>query len=128
MLKRVFIVISVALTTCFVSAKSTGVKSSSVKSSVVIKNANEHMKASRIFAGRVEKIGFWQSLRSDYKYHLYEKNSKDKCIACLDFNEKIRSPEVLKAFVGKNVIIKGVPQYINKEPYLVITVDDVSEQ
>lgn len=115
MLKRVFIVISVACMSCFAS----------VVPSVVVKNANEKVKGSRVFSGRVEKTGFWQSLRSDYKYRLYD---KDQCVACLDFNEKVRSPEVLKAFVGKNVIIKGAPQYINKEPYLVITVDDVSEQ
>ena len=115
MLKRAFIVISVALTSCFAA----------VVPSVVVKNANEKVKASRVFSGRIEKTGFWQSLRSDYKYRLYD---KDQCIACLDFNEKVRSPEVLKAFVGKNVIVKGAPQYINKEPYLVITVDDVSEQ
>lgn len=107
--------ISVALTSCFAS----------VMPSVVVKDANEHVKASRVFSGRIEKTGFWQSLRSDYKYRLYD---KDQCIACLDFNEKVRSPEILKAFVGKNVIVKGAPQYINKEPYLVITVDDVSEQ
>jgi hypothetical protein len=115
MLKRVFIVISMALTSCFAS----------VVPSMAVKNANENLKASRVFSGRVEKTGFWQSLRSDYKYRLYD---KDQCIACLDFNEKVRSPEVLKAFLGKNVIVKGSPQYINKEPYLVITVDDVSEQ
>ena len=115
MLKHVFIVVSLVITNCLAS----------VMPSVVIKNANEKVKASRVFSGRVEKTGFWQSLRSDYKYRLYD---KEQCIACLDFNEKIRSPEVLKAFVGKNVIVKGAPQYINKEPYLVITVDDVSEQ
>ena len=124
MLKRVFIVISVALTSCFVPAKLLNGASSSVKP----KNVNESIKASRVFSGRVEKVGFWQSLRSDYKYRLYEKEGKDKCIACLDFKENVRSPEVLNAFVGKNVNIKGSPKYINKEPYLVITVDDVSEQ
>ena len=115
MLKRIFIVISVATMSCFAS----------VMPSTVIKNANENVKASRAFFGRIEKTGFWQSLWSDYKYRLYD---KDQCTACLDFNEKIRSPEVLKAFVGKDVIVKGSPKYINKEPYLVITVDDVSEQ
>ena len=124
MLKSVFVVISVALTSCFVSAESLSVASSSV----VSKNVNENVRASRVFSGRVEKVGFWQSLRSDYKYRLYERGSKDKCIACLDFKENVRSPEVLKAFVGKNVNVKGSPKYINKEPYLVITVDDVSEQ
>ena len=115
MLKHVFIVIFVAFTTCFAS----------VKSSVTVKNMNESVTFSRVFSGRIEKAGFWQSLRSDYKYRLYDKK---QCIACLDFKEKVRSPEVLEAFVGKNVTIKGAPQYINKEPYLAITVYDVSEQ
>ena len=115
MLKRVFIVISVAVVSCFAS----------IMPPVVVKNADENVKASRMFYGRVEKTGFWRSWFSDYKYRLYDKG---QCIACLDFNEQVRSPEVLKAFVGKNVIVKGAPQYINKEPYLVITVDDVSEQ
>lgn len=97
----------------------------SIVPSTIVKNVNEKAKASRVFTGRVEKTGFLQSLSSDYKYRLYDKS---QCIACLDFNEKVRSPEILKAFVGKSVIVKGIPQYINKEPYLVITVDDVSEQ
>lgn len=107
--------ISVALTSCFAS----------VMPSIVVKDANEHVKASRVFSGRIEKAGFWQSLFSKYKYGLYDKG---RLIAWLDFKEKVHSPEILKAFVGKNVIVKGAPQYINKEPYLVITVDDVSEQ
>ena len=128
MLKRVFIVISMAVMSCFVSAKTLSVDASSVKSSTSVKNANENVKASRVFSGRVEKAGFWKSLFSDYKYRIYEKDNKDKCIACLEFKENVRSPEILNAFVGKNVNIKGSPKYINKEPYLVITVDDVSEQ
>ena len=115
MLKRIFVVISVAVSSCFAT----------VTPSVVDKNVNEKVMAVRTFSGRIEEAGFWKSLLSGYKYRLFD---KDQCTACLDVKEKVRSPEVLKAFVGKNVVIKGSPQYINKEPYLVIMVDDVCEQ
>lgn len=105
-----------ALASCFAS---------SVVSSVVVKDANEGSMAPRVFLGRVVKLGYFEALFSDYKYSLYD---KDRCIACLDFKEKVRSPEILKTFVGKNVIIKGTSRLINREPYLVITVDDVCEQ
>lgn len=93
--------------------------------SVKTQNVNEHMRVARVFEGKIEKIGFFKALSLPYQYCLM----KDKnCIAYLDANEKSRMPEVFKAFLNKKVIIKGMPQYINKEPYLVILVNDVSEQ
>ena len=35
--------------------------------------------------------------------------------------------QLLESFVGKNVIVKGMTQYVNKEPYLLIFVEDVCE-
>ncbi len=96
-----------------------------IEQAVKAKDVNENVKATRIFDGIIEKIGFFKSLSLPYQYCLV----KDKnCIAFLDSNEKLRMPEIFKAFLNKKVHIKGIPQYINKEPYLVISVTDVSEQ
>lgn len=115
MLKNICIIFFVMISNCFAS----------IIPPMVVKNEHEKVRATRVFCGKIVKTGFWQSLRSEYSYRLYD---KDRCIACLDFDEKVRSPEILKAFVGKKVVVKGTPRYMNKEPYLVITVDDVGEQ
>lgn len=132
MLKRIWIVIAVALAGCFASAMTSvaveNANNRKVTTSNVVKDANEHLKGSRTFSGKIAKIGFFQRLRFGFKYKYCLENEKGDCFAFLDFNEKVRSPEVMKAFVGKSVIVKGWLQYINKEPYSLITVDDVSKQ
>lgn len=86
---------------------------------------SELPQVSRTFEGRVEKTGWFFSCFSKYPYRLY---NKDKCIALLDFQENLRTPKIIDCFLGKNVIIKGIPQYINREPYLVISIDDICEK
>ena len=86
------------------------------------KTSDVQQMAIRNFEGRVEKLGFFAALTSHYAYGLYQ---KDRCIAFLDCKEKVRMPKLLETFVGKNVIVKGMPQCVNKEPYLLIFVDDV---
>ena len=92
--------------------------------SVKAQNINEHMKVARVFEGTIEKIGFFKRLSLPYSYCLMKGKN---CIAYLDANEKSRMPKIFKAFLNIIFIIKGMPQYINKEPYLVILVNDVSE-
>jgi len=87
-----------------------------------MENSDVQRMAVRNFEGRVAKLGFFAALSSQYTYGLYQ---KDRCIAFLDCKEKIRMPKLLEGFIGKNVIVKGRPQYVNKEPYLLIFVDDV---
>lgn len=114
MMLRVLTIIGIGLQSCF----------GAVEHAVKAQNVNEHVRAARVFEGTIEKLGFFKSLSLPYQYCL----TKDKkCIAYLDSNEKSRMPEIFKAFLNKKVTIKGMPQYINKEPYLVIFVNDVSE-
>ena len=83
----------------------------------------------RNFEGVVKTVGFfdkislyWQGYK-DVHYCLYH---KDKPIAFLMCPSKdIRREHQLKTLINRNVCIKGVPQYINKEPYLVILIEDV---
>ena len=83
----------------------------------------------RDFKGVVKTVGFfdrislwWQNLR-DVDYCLCDK--KNKPIAFLKSPQDVRKAHQLKTLVHRNVCIKGVPQYINKEPYLLILVEDV---
>jgi|GEM_PF-4117930 len=120
MILRVVYIMCLSLSVCL------GDNQPSIKTvnpiSVKTPNVNEHIKVARVFEGTIEKIGFFKRLSLPYQYCL----TKDKnCIAYLDANEKSRMSEIFKTFLNKKVIIKGVPQYINKEPYLVISVNDV---
>lgn len=101
-----------------------GVLKGVVAPSRVVQNENAYQVSVRNFEGRIEKLGFFASLSSHRKYCLYQKK---QCIALLDSKEKVRMPQLLESFVGKNVIVKGMPQYVNKEPYLLIFVEDVCE-
>ncbi|MDR2397043.1 MAG: hypothetical protein LBD69_04290 [Puniceicoccales bacterium] len=79
---------------------------------------------SRVFEGRLEKVNAVLAIFSKWNYALYE---KDKRIAFLEFKENIRAPKVADLFLQKNVIIRGIPRYVNKDPYLLIIVDDMCE-
>lgn len=83
----------------------------------------------RNFEGVIKTVGFldkmslwWQNL-NDVHYCLCDK--KNKPIAFLQSPQDVRKAHQLKTLVHRNVCIKGVPQYINKEPYLLILVEDV---
>lgn len=86
------------------------------------------LSAVRNFEGVIKTVGFfdkmslwWQDAK-DVEYCLYHKN---KPIAFLRSPQDVRKKHQLKTLVNRNVCIKGVPQYINKEPYLMILVEDV---
>ena len=82
--------------------------------------------ATRIFEGRIQKLGFFESLSSHFQYGLFQKK---KCIAflvCKDSDRRML--DSFKRIEGRSVVIKGVPQYVNRSPYLLITVEDVCEQ
>ena len=82
--------------------------------------------ATRIFEGRIQKLGFFESLSSHFQYGLFQKN---KCIAflvCKDSDRRML--DSFKRIEGRSVVIKGVPQYVNRSPYLLITAEDVCEQ
>ena len=87
------------------------------------------LSAVRNFEGIIKTVGFfdkmsfwWQNLK-DVRYCLCDK--KNKPIAFLQSPQDVRKAHQLKTLVHRNVCIKGVPQYINKEPYLLIVVEDV---
>ncbi|MFQ6722903.1 MAG: hypothetical protein ACLRFH_00655 [Opitutales bacterium] len=86
--------------------------------------AHQHV---RIFEGRLEKYKKWYSFiaRNSNTYQLIK---KDKSTALLDFAGNKRMLELVKNLVGKNVCIKGNPQYMNKEPFLLIFVQEICEQ
>ena len=94
-----------------------------------IKKPNEHpaYQHVRIFEGRLEKYKKWYSFiaRNSNTYQLIK---KDKSTALLDFAGNKRMLELVKNLVGKNVCIKGNPQYMNKEPFLLIFVQEICEQ
>ena len=99
------------------------------KSSVTSEKATKTLSSVRNFEGIVKTVGFldkmsfwWQNLK-DVHYCLCDK--KNKPIAFLKSPQDVRKAHQLKTLVHRNVCIKGVPQYINKEPYLLIVVEDV---
>ena len=79
---------------------------------------------SRVFEGRLEKTNAFLALFAKWPYALYEKNVR---IAYLEFKDKRRDPKIADMFLHKNIIVRGTPQYINQEPYLLIVVDDMCE-
>lgn len=93
------------------------------------KKPNEHptYQHVRIFEGRLERHKKWYSfiVKNPNPYQLIK---KDKTAALLDFAGNKRMLELVKNLVGKNVCIKGNPQYINKEPFLLILVQEICEQ
>ena len=93
------------------------------------KKPNEHSihQHVRIFEGRLETYKKWYSFitRNANTYQLVK---KDKSTALLDFSNNKRMLELVKNLVGKNVCIKGNPQYMNKEPFLLIFVQEICEQ
>ncbi len=95
----------------------------------VFKKPNEHStyQQIRIFEGCLEKYKKWYSfiIKQPQKYQLVK---KDKTVALLDFSGNKRMLELVENLVGKNVFVKGNPQYINKEPFLLIFVKEICEQ
>lgn len=93
------------------------------------KKPNQHLsqQQARVFEGRLETHKKWYSFitRNPQTYQLIK---KDKSAALLDFSNNKRMLELVKNLVGKNVCIKGNPQYINKEPFLLIFVQEICEQ
>ena len=99
------------------------------KSSVTSEKAAKTLSSVRNFEGVIKTVGFldkmsfwWQNLK-DVHYCLCDK--KNRPIAFLQSPQDVRKAHQLKTLVHRNVCIKGVPQYINKEPYLLIVVEDV---
>ena len=93
------------------------------------KKLNDHptYQPVRVFEGRLEKHSKWYSfiVKNSYPYQLIK---KDKTAALLDFSGNKRMLELVKNLVGKNVCVKGNPQYMNKEPFLLIFVKEICEQ
>lgn len=73
--------------------------------------------------GFLDKMSFWWQNLKDVHYCLCDK--KNRPIAFLKSPQDVRKAHQLKKLVHRNVCIKGIPQYINKEPYLLIVVEDV---
>jgi hypothetical protein len=99
------------------------------KSSVTSEKTTKTLSSVRNFEGVVKMVGFfdkmsfwWQDLK-DVHYCLCDK--KGNPIAFLKSPQDVRKAHQLKTLVHRNACIKGVPQYINKEPYLLIVVEDV---
>ena len=84
-----------------------------------------HQSISRVFEGRLEKTNAFLALFSKWTYSLYDKDTR---IAYLEFKENVRTPKIADLFIHKNIIVRGSPVYINKEPYLLIIVDDMCEK
>ncbi len=93
------------------------------------KKSNEHPTHQhvRVFEGRLECCKKWYSFitRNSNTYQLIK---KDKSAALLDFSNNKLMLELVKNLVGKNVCVKGNPQYMNKEPFLLIFVQEICEQ
>lgn len=93
------------------------------------KKPNEHSlhQQVRIFEGRLEKHKKWYSfiVKQAQDYQLMK---KDKTVALLDFSNNKRMLDLVSNLVGKNVFVKGNPQYMNKEPFLLIIVKEICEQ
>jgi hypothetical protein len=87
-------------------------------------NPAPEQRISRVFEGRLEKVNAFLAIFSKWNYALYE---KDRRIAFLEFKENIRAPKIADLFLQKNVLVRGIPKYINKDPYLLIVVDDMCE-
>jgi len=99
------------------------------KSSATSEKATKTLSSVRNFEGVIKTVGFldkmsfwWQNLK-DVHYCLCDK--KNRPIAFLKSPQDVRKAHKLKKLVHRNVCIKGIPQYINKEPYLLIVVEDV---
>ncbi|MBR1843291.1 MAG: hypothetical protein IJ793_00205 [Opitutales bacterium] len=99
------------------------------KSSATSEKATKTLSSVRNFEGVIKTVGFldkmsfwWQNLK-DVHYCLCDK--KNRPIAFLRSPQDVRKAHQLKKLVHRNVCIKGIPQYINKEPYLLIIVEDV---
>ena len=99
------------------------------KSSATSEKATKTLSSVRNFEGVIKTVGFldkmsfwWQNLK-DVHYCLCDK--KNRPIAFLRSTQDVRKAHQLKKLVHRNVCIKGIPQYINKEPYLLIIVEDV---
>ena len=76
----------------------------------------------RTFEGYVGKDGYVRRLFSQQPYFLH---TKKQPIARLQFRpEDVKMAEI---FLNKKVIVKGTPEYANKEPYLLIHVEDLCE-
>ncbi len=87
-----------------------------------VSHKSEIQQASREFNGCIKKLGFFDRLSSHYTYALFR---KDKCIAFLTSEEKVKMPQVFESLMGKEVVVKGRPVYVNRDPYLEIVVEDV---
>lgn len=99
------------------------------KSSAKTEKPIKTLSSVRNFEGVIKTVGFldkmsfwWQNLK-DVHYCLCDK--KNKPIAFLKSPQDVRKAHQLKTLLYRDVCIKGVPQYINKEPYLLILVEDV---
>lgn len=75
----------------------------------------------RVYRGCIKKLNVFKSLFYKADYGLYQ---GDKWIACLK-TDNILVQEHLKNFLGTVVTIKGMPEYINKDPFLVICVKEI---
>ncbi|MDR0647262.1 MAG: hypothetical protein LBF43_02370 [Puniceicoccales bacterium] len=87
-------------------------------------NPAPEQRISRVFEGRLEKMNAFLAIFSKWNYTLYEKNKR---IAFLEFKENVRAPKIADLFLQKHVLIRGIPKYVNKDPYLLIVVDDMCE-
>lgn len=99
------------------------------KGSATSEKMTKTLSSVRNFEGIVKTVGFldgisfwWQNLK-DVHYCLCDK--KNRPIAFLKSPQDVHKAHQLKMLVHRNVCIKGIPQYINKEPYLLIVVEDV---
>ena len=93
--------------------------------STIGKHENVPTKMFRNFTGTVTKVGFFKSLRSGYKYQLCMSDQRG---AYLHANKNDRMSKILGNFINKKVVIKGSPSYVNTDPYLAISIEDISEQ
>ena len=93
------------------------------------KKPNNHLthQPVRVFEGRLERYKKWYSFITKNS-NTYQLIKKDKSSALLDFANNKRMLELVKNLVGKNVCVKGNPQYMNKEPFLLIFVQEICEQ
>lgn len=75
----------------------------------------------RVYRGCIKKLNIFKSLFYKADYGLYQ---GEKWIACLK-TDNVLVQEHLKSFLGTVVTVRGMPEYINKDPFLVICVKEI---
>lgn len=76
----------------------------------------------RIFEGRLDKSSPVLAFFKQWPYTLVQKK---KVIAYLDLSTAEKLQKMADAWVGKEICVRGIAKYINKEPYLLVVVEEI---